>query len=47
MIGIMELINAKYIFEMDPENLVTGDIKGIIALLDPFLQHVEKKYVKR
>ncbi|GHT05989.1 hypothetical protein AGMMS5026_01490 [Endomicrobiia bacterium] len=31
MINVMELINAKYIFETDSEDLVAGTIKGILA----------------
>ena len=31
IIDIMELINAKYISETDPEDLVVGTIKGILA----------------
>ncbi|OEG69752.1 hypothetical protein ATZ36_07655 [Candidatus Endomicrobiellum trichonymphae] len=31
IIDVMELINAKYISETDPENLVIGAIEGIVA----------------
>jgi hypothetical protein len=42
MINVMELINAKYISEMNSKDLVVGDIKGILVSLDSFSQYMEK-----
>jgi hypothetical protein len=42
IIDVIELINAKYISEMNSKDLVVGDIKATIVSLDPFSQYMEK-----
>jgi carboxyl-terminal processing protease len=48
MIDVMETIDAKYVLQTKPKDLVVGAIKGVVATLDPFSCYMdEKEYKKR
>ena len=45
MIDVMEIINANYVMETNPRDLVIGAINGVVRTLDPFSQYMlEKDY---